>query len=141
LIEIFANKQITFTVIESFPKEKTSILGVAEVSLYRAFLLYFVPKLGEDSIPECPLSFQQVLPIAYSNPKMLTQNQEAPCISIQVSLNRPIIPVSKLRGGIFASLNLDDLYPVPEDWSLREGNEKDINSSSLRLIKIYTATI
>jgi hypothetical protein len=104
-------------------------------------LKYYTVDDIEAIIPDCPLTFQQILPISYVNPKLLAPNQEPPTVTIQITLSRPLIPVSILKAGIFATISVDDLYPLPEDWSLREGNEKDLTSSIkylMRYLSIYS---
>ncbi|KAI8901936.1 hypothetical protein BC833DRAFT_575629 [Globomyces pollinis-pini] len=129
LIEIFANSLINFTLIESLPKEKTSILGTCEISMYKHFLKYFNRDDPESIIPPCPLMFHQILPINYVNSKMLGLNQDNPILAIEVLISKPIIPVDVLQNGIFATIVPSDVYPVPEDWSLRDPNEKDLHSN------------
>ncbi|KAJ3276552.1 Cilia- and flagella-associated protein 70 [Terramyces sp. JEL0728] len=127
LIEIFANKSVTFSLIESLPKEKTAPLGNAEICLYSYFLKYYTQEDPEARIPECSLSMTKVLPVSAS--KTSGNPQESPAISIEVTLSKPLISTQVLQNGIFATLKPEEVYPVPEDWSLREGNEKDPNSN------------
>ncbi|KAJ3324059.1 Cilia- and flagella-associated protein 70 [Boothiomyces sp. JEL0866] len=133
LIEIFANKTISFSLIESLPKEKTAPLGNAEICLYNYFLKYYTQEDPEARIPECNLSISKVLPV--STNKAGGNPQDNPTISIEVTLSKPLIPTQVLQNGIFATLKPEEVYPVPEDWSLREGNEKDPNSN------LYTYTM
>lgn len=88
---------------------------------------YFTQEDPEARIPECNLSISKVLPIATN--KVGVNAQENPTISVEVTLSKPLIPTQVLQNGIFATLKPEEVYPVPEDWSLREGNEKDPNSS------------
>ncbi|KAJ3371785.1 hypothetical protein HDU91_004930 [Kappamyces sp. JEL0680] len=129
LVEVFANKTISFSLHEALPKEKTALLGTGELSLYKHFLKYFKFDDAEASIPECPLRITQSIPINYANPKMLTPNQEMPVLAVEVILSKPLLSPAILGTSTFLTIALDDLKPVPEDWSLREGTEKDPNSS------------
>jgi hypothetical protein len=132
LIDTFANKPITFALNESLPKEKTAILGVSEVSLYRRFLKYFKAEDYDATIPDCPLSFTQTIPIVYTNLKMLTPNQEVPVLHIEISLSRALLSPTQLSSSVFMNIHLFDLKPVLEEWTLREASEKDPNSSKLK---------
>jgi hypothetical protein len=64
---------------------------------------------------------------------MLMPNQETPTINLMITLSRPLIPAVVLQSGLFAQISVDDARPVPDEWSLREGNEKDLQSSKFRL--------
>ncbi|KAI8929249.1 hypothetical protein BC831DRAFT_6458 [Entophlyctis helioformis] len=140
LIEIFANKVISLTLIESLPKEKTAILGTAELSLYKAFLKYFTREPESDTpIPPSPLVFRETVPVVYANPKLLSPAPESqkttPECTIEVSLSRPLLRPEDILNGNFVTLRVDDVWPVPDEWTTKEGNEKDINSN------IFTYTV
>ncbi|KAI8911084.1 hypothetical protein EDD86DRAFT_246421 [Gorgonomyces haynaldii] len=128
LIETVANKSITVTLIESLPKEKTNVLGTGEVSLYKRFLDYYKRETPDAPVPECTLLTKEVVSINYANPKML-QPQDKPEVVLEISLSKALIEPSVMAKGVFATLELKDMYPLPEDWTLKEGNEKDLNSS------------
>lgn len=128
LLDIFANKCITFTVIESLPKEKTATLGTAEIFLFKKFLNYYTKETFESAVPECELSFSQTVPLVYQNQKLIDP-KTPPEISVEVSLSAPLIAPQLLQQGLFASFKVEDVLPVPEDWSVREGNEKDACSN------------
>ena len=36
-----------------------------------------------------------------------------------------------MEDGNFINIKIDDLFPLPEEWSTKEGNKKDLNSSYL----------
>ncbi len=129
MIDLFANKTISLTLFESLPKEKTALLGVADVSLFKRFLQYFQREDSDDPVPDCPLSFTETLPFVYANPKMLTANQDPPSVSVEISISRPILTPALLASSIFLTLLLEDVKPVPDEWTLKDGNEKDLNSS------------
>jgi hypothetical protein len=172
LIDNFANKPITFTLIESLPKEKTAVLGSAEIFLYaEVFKIFRRTQNQSNATPEeeGPFSIKASLPIQYSNPKLLpiaptqvpsgnppsAQNpqntvaiptnsapgggqskgdpEEAPRtipeLEVEIVLSKPLIPQEVMELGNFIIFKPEDMLPLPEEWSLKEGNEKDINSS------------
>ncbi|KAJ8327947.1 hypothetical protein QVD99_006319 [Batrachochytrium dendrobatidis] len=134
LIETFANKLITLTLIESLPKEKTALLGSAEVSLYKPFLQYYDRNIENDGvIPEAPLQFRKTVQIDYLNPKLLLTSPEASKLvsecTIEISLSRPLLTSYDISHGNFVKLRIDDVYPIPDEWTTKEGSEKDLNSN------------
>ena len=116
LIDLFANGRVSFSVFESLPKDKTNLLGVAEINLYSKFL---------KPTQEPKLSIRETLPVVYANTKLLGTGTETPEIDIQISISRPF----DLESGVFASLRVEDVFPVPDEWTLKDGTEKDLNSS------------
>lgn len=60
---------------------------------------------------------------------MLAANQETPSVLVEIALSRPLLTPAQLTNSVFLTIVLDDVRPVPEEWTLREGNEKDPNSS------------
>ncbi|KAI8618763.1 hypothetical protein BC830DRAFT_1107404 [Chytriomyces sp. MP71] len=142
LIDIIANKKLFITLIESLPKEKTQILGTTELGL-STFLKY--PLRDPNAPPTTPyllpqLNVRETLPITYLNPKLLPppakeaaagevpiNNQ--PEITVEVSLSSPLIPPEIVEQGNFMYVRLDDMFPVPDEWTLKDGNEKDLNSN------------
>eukprot|EP00842_Homolaphlyctis_polyrhiza_P007011 jgi/Hompol1/89/HPOL_005219-RA len=135
LIEIFANKLLILTLIESLPKEKTAQLGTVEVSLYKPFLKYFTrdPEVPDAPIPTCPLVYRENLPIVYANPKLLAPSPESlkstPECTLEVVLSRPLLRPDEIMNGNFVAVRVEDVYPVPDEWTTKEGNEKDLNSN------------
>ena len=73
----------------------------------------------------------------YLNPKLLPPPSKegdpsnAPEITIEASISNPLIAPEIVEAGNFISFKLLDMYPVPEDWTLKEGTEKDLNSSKV----------
>ena len=122
LVDLFANAKVSVSLFESLPKDKTSVLGVGEMSLFSKF---YKPKNKD------VLSFKEDIPIVYSNQKLLQpmSAEGGPEFEIEVSLSRPLLSEQELAGGTFISFRIEDVFPVPEDWTLKEGNEKDPNSS------------
>ncbi|KAI8838398.1 hypothetical protein BC829DRAFT_447402 [Chytridium lagenaria] len=136
LVDTFSNKRVTFTLIESLPKEKTQILGTSEVSLGPVFLKY-QPR-DPSGPPEAPLippplSFKESLPITYLNPRRGVHNQ--PEIMFEAMLSKPLLAPEVVENGNFLTIRLEDVFPVPDEWTLKEGTEKDLNSN------IYTYNI
>lgn len=117
LIEVFANKSLQLTLIESLPKEKTAILGTAEISLYSHFLNYFVKESNDMQVPPCPLVVRQTLSVSYANQKLLVNPEKGPPeITIEISLSKPLLDQTVLQGGVFATFSVVDMLPLPEDW-------------------------
>lgn len=101
-------------------------LGVAEIPLFHRFL--------QPKDKEVKLSFKDSFPIVYANQKLLQPASDAiPEIEIEVSISHPLLTESDLQGGSFASIRVEDVFPVPDEWTLKEGNEKDLNSSKILL--------
>ncbi|KAJ3355461.1 Cilia- and flagella-associated protein 70 [Entophlyctis luteolus] len=143
LVDIIANKKLSIFLIESLPKEKTQILGSADVSLAQ-FVKY--PPRDPNSPPTVPyllpdLQINQPVPISYLNPKLLPappkegEPSNLPEFCIEISLSAPLIAPEVVEQGNFLSFKLEDMFPVPEEWTLKEGNEKDLNSN------IYSYTL
>jgi hypothetical protein len=126
---------VSFTLIESLPKEKTTILGQAESCMYSRFLSPGQFDENGKVMSNCETLFAETLVINYTNPKLLAPNQEVPCLKIELSLTKPLLSAEAILNGIFANISLDTLHPLPEDWSIREGSEKDLNSSIINLIR------
>jgi hypothetical protein len=144
MIENFANNKVTITLIESLPKEKTQILGSCEFSLFSYFLKYPIRDPSSELPPQAPqLSFKEILPIIYLNPKMLAppgknENVEdfiKPEFHIMASISKPLVPPEIMEHSNFITFKIEDLLPVPEEWTLKEGNENNLNSSKLIHIK------
>ena len=133
LVDVFANKTISFGLHEALPKDKSAPLGSAEISLFQPFLTYFQRDDLDTPVPECPLSISRKITINYINPKNLTSNQESPSITVEISLSRPLLSSSLLSNSVFMSIITEDIRPIPEEWSLRDGSEKDVNSSNFLL--------
>lgn len=118
MVNLFANSHIVVSLFESLPKDKVQLLGTAEVSLFDRFLKNKNPKL----------SVNEVIPLVYTNAKLLQPGSDAPEIQLQISLSRPILSEGK-ESGSMVSFTVQDVYPVPEEWSLKEGSDKDLNSN------------
>ncbi|KAI9098181.1 hypothetical protein DFS34DRAFT_619887 [Phlyctochytrium arcticum] len=143
LIDTIANKKIHFTLIESLPKEKTANLGEGDLSMLNSFLKY-TPRDPNNpeapAPPPPPLSFKATVPIVYANPKLLGKDAEDPTkagpeIEVEVTISRPLIQPEVVENGMFINIKVDDVFPVPDEWGMKEGNEKDLNSN------IYTYTL
>ena len=132
-MEIFANKLITLSFIESLPKDKTALLGTAEISLFKPLFRYFNREGdSEVQVPPPPVYVKESFPINYVNPKMLPTEpvKIVPECTVEISLSRPVLTQEELQNGIFATVKLDDISPLPEELTLREGNEKDLTTSN-----------
>lgn len=201
---------MSLTLFEQLPKEKTSVLGTAEVSL--ADLVYKSIEYKNNSFNECDadekliivgcpenntttegqgntdnnnnnsnqnannavkkpidgneklnnadevdplnndstvttnpndmtsyLTITKTAPINYLNPRLLptTNNNnkgdddsmKGPEFTIEVTISNFLIDPEIIEHGNFINLQINELYPVPDEWSLKEGTEKDLNSS------------
>ncbi|KAI8821418.1 uncharacterized protein EV422DRAFT_528079 [Fimicolochytrium jonesii] len=136
LIDTFFNKKLSFTLFESLPKEKTAILGDCALSMAPHFLKYTPrdPSTPDTPPPAPPLTFQQTQPITYTNTRLLGKDADDPArigpdFEIVVGISRPLIAPEVVEQGTFLALKVNDVAPVPEEWSTKEGNEKDLNSN------------
>jgi len=169
---------------EQLPKEKTSILGTAELSL--ADLVYKSLEYKNDTFNEggetdeklmivgCPdnnnvnqegqgsqdlaasideielnntltinkprdissyLTITKTAQINYLNPRLLPAAKadddlaKLPEFTVEATISNFLIDPEIIEHGNFINLHLNDIYPVPDEWSLKEGTEKDLNSS------------
>ncbi|KAJ3155384.1 Cilia- and flagella-associated protein 70 [Geranomyces michiganensis] len=136
LIDTFANKRLSITLIESLPKEKTAVLGDSSLSMFPHFLK-FPPR--DPTRPDAPLhapalSFRATAPIAYVNTRLLGKDADDPArigpdLDVEVLISRPLVQPEVVEAGTFLTFRVDDVAPVPEEWSCKEGNEKDLNSN------------
>ncbi|KAJ3295071.1 Cilia- and flagella-associated protein 70 [Rhizoclosmatium sp. JEL0117] len=137
LIDIINNKKLSVTLIESLPKEKTQVLGTTEISL-ASFLKY--PPRDPNAPPTTPyllpsLNIKETVGFTYLNPKLLPpppkegDPNNQPEVTIEVSLSAPLLAPEIVEAGNFIHIRMEDLYPVPDEWTLKDGNEKDLNSN------------
>jgi len=91
------------------------------------------------------LTITKTASINYINPRLLpaTKGDEdlakLPEFTVEVTISNFLIDPEIVEHGNFINLHLNELYPVPEEWSLKEGTEKDLNSSNYinKLINIF----
>ncbi|KAJ3045423.1 Cilia- and flagella-associated protein 70 [Rhizophlyctis rosea] len=83
-----------------------------------------------------PLSFRQTVPITYHNPRLLAPGKgevedpnKVPEFDVEVCISEPLIAPEVVEQGNFITLKVEDVVPVPDEWSLKEGMEKDLNSN------------
>lgn len=138
--------------MESLPKEKTAVLGSTEINLFQELVKGPLntataeqsvsqhvstagiktaqsaqPKDGVD-IAKRPVTYREFYPINYTNPKML--GQDRPEFELAFELSQMLVKPADMESGNFINLKFDEMYPVPDEWTLKEGNEKDLNSST-----------
>ncbi len=186
---------MSLTLFEQLPKEKTSILGTAEVSL--SDLVYKSVDYRNDIFNECGdvdeklvivgcpennanqegqtsvdsaikksedklniideidlndtpankprdissyLTITKTAQINYVNPRLLPATKgdddlaKLPEFTVEVTISNFLIDPEFIEHGNFINLHLNELYPVPDEWSLKEGTEKDLNSSNYQYI-------
>lgn len=114
------------TLFESLPKDKTQSLGVAEIPLYDPFI-----KSLKEKSPI--LSDTKTVRVVYSNLKLLI-NDAVPEIEVMISLSSPLISEPELETGSFALFKVVDVASLPEEFSLKDGTEKDPNSSKSSML-------
>jgi len=190
LLILFLNKNLSLTLFEQLPKEKTSILGTAEISL--SDLVYKSAEYKNDVFNECGdadeklvivgcpennegqasmdstaavkksedklniideidlndspttnkprdissyLTITKTAPINYLNPRLLPATKgdddlaKLPEFTVEVTISNFLIDPEFVEHGNFINLHLNEIYPVPDEWSLKEGTEKDLNSN------------
>jgi hypothetical protein len=85
------------------------------------------------------------LALQYLNPKLLQSvaqkgveavDDVVPELEVELSISDLLLPTLVVDEGNFITIRLDDVLPVPEEWSLREGSEKDLNTSLFSVIYI-----
>lgn len=121
------------SVFESLPKEKTQLLGTSEISLFRHLI-----KVSKDAPITQNLVYHDIVPVTFLNPKSLPPDIK-PELEFEITLSRPLFSSNDIENANFMYLKLDDMYPCPEEWNLKEGNEKDLNSSTRLLLKRHVA--
>ncbi|KAJ3217632.1 Cilia- and flagella-associated protein 70 [Clydaea vesicula] len=129
-------------------EEKTAVLGTCETKIQN-FLNYPKVETQQSTVSLPPeLFLQKKIPVNYLNQKLLALpnlpanaknnataaqvvNEEdlIPEIEVQISLSSLLLDPEVVDNGNFIHLKVDDVYPVPEEWSLREGTEKDLNTN------------
>jgi hypothetical protein len=132
------NRKMQFSVIEQLPKEKTQLLGTAELALYPHFFRPAPQPAGSDA---------QKAPAAGSPPTMppntvLRQwvpllapgatgkpGDAGPEVEVEIQLSRPVFSADTLESGNIMTLKIEDMVNLPDDWTLKEGNDKDPQSS------------
>jgi len=82
------------------------------------------------------LTITKTIPINYLNPRLLPTpkgdedpQKMLPEFTVEVTISNFLIDPEVIEHGNFINLHLNEIYPVPEEWSLKEGTEKDLNSS------------
>ncbi|KAI9204949.1 uncharacterized protein BJ171DRAFT_423701, partial [Polychytrium aggregatum] len=137
-IDTIGNKKLVVTVIESLPKEKTAILGVTEMS-FMGKLLNFIsrdPSVETVSPEPPPLSVSETLSVSYANPKLLPvpkspEEDISPRIEVEITFDDHLIRPDIQDTSNCICLKIEDMLPVPDEWNVKEGSEKDLNSSDL----------
>jgi len=83
------------------------------------------------------LTITKTVPINYLNPRLIPANTKGddeltklPEFTVEVTISNFLIDPEVIEHGNFINLHINELYPVPEEWSLKEGTEKDLNSSN-----------
>ncbi|KAJ3339170.1 Cilia- and flagella-associated protein 70 [Gonapodya sp. JEL0774] len=177
----YPTSHVTFTVIESLPKEKTAVLGTGELHLFNK--LFKIPNLveqqvesdtqiskedvepakvaplekivpaarartasahpserkGSANIPEREgVSFRETVTIsnqpADAGKKLAATNSSTAgtpddphrsVLEVEVVLSRPLLSEEDRATGMFIMISPRQVYPTPEEWTVKEANEKD----------------
>ncbi|KAI9184485.1 hypothetical protein H9P43_003538 [Blastocladiella emersonii ATCC 22665] len=133
LIDTVLNYRLSVSVFEVLPKDKTAVLGSGEASL--SDLLLSVKELAEDDPAAAAtrnMGGTVTIPIEYQNPKLLGPSEDQqvkPAVTIEVSVNRPLVPWAELETANIVQFCPVELAPVPDEWNPKEVNEKDPNSN------------
>jgi len=185
LLILFLNKNLSLTLFEQLPKEKTSILGTAEISL--SDLVYKSAEYKNDVFNECGdadeklvivgcpennegqasmdstaavkksedklniideidlndspttnkprdissyLTITKTAPINYLNPRLLPATKgdddlaKLPEFTVEVTISNFLIDPEFVEHGNFINLHLNEIYPVPDEWSLNKALKK-----------------
>ncbi|ORZ30084.1 hypothetical protein BCR44DRAFT_1517607 [Catenaria anguillulae PL171] len=131
LVDTILNNTAIFTLYEVLPKDKNAILGTAETSL-ASFLLSQDSSAALDGPAETRnLGGTGSAAIEYANPKLLgpDDQQVKPAFTFVVSVDKPIVAWDDLESSVVAELHPVQVYPVPDEWNVKEANEKDVNSN------------
>lgn len=122
------NKKMTFTVVEQLPKDKSAVLGTAELALFPHFFRTAPAPVATADSAATPRSVNTVLrqwvPLVKPGESGATSE-----IEVEVNMSRPIIEADALEGGNMMTLKIEDMVNLPEEWSLKEGSDKDPHSS------------
>ncbi|KAI9218118.1 hypothetical protein BC828DRAFT_407885 [Blastocladiella britannica] len=124
LLDTILNVPVIFTLHEVLPKDKSAVLGSAELDL-GPMLLSMAPTASN-------LGGSATVPIEYLAPKMLGADEASmvkPVLELEVSLNRPAVEDYVLETSNVLELTPADMSPVPDEWNVKEQNEKDVNSN------------
>ncbi|RKP16794.1 hypothetical protein ROZALSC1DRAFT_24879 [Rozella allomycis CSF55] len=105
---------------EVLPKEKSALLATASVHLKDPFV--FKPN-------ELKTSLQ--LPLVYAAGKQGLNDLPPAFLTVTVSLDRPLLSHEELENGNIMTFKFSDFSPTPDDWTLKEPNERDLNSSNI----------
>jgi hypothetical protein len=140
LIETFANKRAIITVLESLPKEKVGVLGTCEIPLSS-----FLRNTTSSTLIEA-----NWYPVAYTNTKLLSSTaapagitsaaiseggeSNAPEIQVSFTISGPLITAADTENGNFMTIRVESAFPVPDEWTLKDGSEKDLNSSMFLVV-------
>jgi hypothetical protein len=130
LIEKMLNSPLIFSLAELLPKDKTAVVGIATVNIGE----YFIPWKSIDPVSDAeqisiPTQYSETI-ILYPEDGKREADKQYPELKIQVNVSRPIITQKAMNSGRFISILMKHMLPVPDEWTLKEPVEKDLNSSN-----------
>jgi hypothetical protein len=119
------NGKVQLTLIEQLPKDKQAVLGQGDLALFPHFFKPLAPvNEGEDS-PGLPLTLTRSIVIGPAKSGEPTSEVE-----VTITFSRELISMATFEDGNFLTIKVEDMRSLPEDWSAKEGNEKDLSSST-----------
>jgi hypothetical protein len=129
------NHPLNFSLVELLPKDKTLTIGIASVNIGE----YFIPWKNIDPVSDAqqisiPTQLSDTI-ILYPEDGKKEADKQYPELKIQVNVSRPVLTQKAMNSGRFISILMKHMLPVPDEWSLKEPVEKDLNSSK-RLLNI-----
>ena len=83
-----------------------------------------------DAIPDSKTSFVQWRDWVPITPVTSVAGAPVPELEIEITLSRPLLRSEDLENGNILTIKIDDMWNVPEDWSVKEGTERDLSSSN-----------
>ena len=144
MIDSLINESMSVQLIEALPKEKTAFIGSGGQRIGSQFLPIrpFKMNTTEDNIVKEPeLKYEFVIPLtleplanAKAGKEQAADSQSAQVV-IEISLSRPLVTAEYLEHGRFLTVEPFQMFPLPEEWAVKEVNEKDLNTN------LYSYTI
>lgn len=70
----------------------------------------------------------RTIALQYVNPKLIPNNEEA-SVDVTLSFTEPLLTATDIKQGNFIQVIPEDFEGLPEEWSTKDGVEKDLNSN------------
>lgn len=131
------NRKLTVSVIEQLPKEKTAVIATSEVAFFPHFFRPAQPTSTdaaatdmEEREQQTNVDLRQTMPLAVTAAAGKGAAESMPEVEVHIHLSKPIVDMATLENGNILTIKVDDMRGLPEDWSLKEGSEKDPSTST-----------